>query len=390
MRYTFSLGIYISTIVQAITASPIQWNTQRLDVTDDYVKTSGQTFTLNGNTFTVVGANTYWVGLSGLGVDDMNLAFVDIKNAGATTARTWGFNEVTNTEEGIPYYQSWSDGVPTINYGPTGLENFDKVVAAAKANGIRLIVALTNNWSDYGGMDTYVSQLTGSPNHDYFYTDASVISAFKNYVQAFVERYVNETTILGWELANEPRCKGSTGVTSGTCSTTTITNWASQMSAFIKSIDTNHLVAIGDEGFYNRPGNPSYPYQGSEGIDFDANLAIDTIDFGTFHLYPVGWGQTANPTGWGVQWIQDHFTSQSQQNKPVIMEEFGVTESQVSTYQAWYSAVLDSGLTGDLIWQAGSHLSTGDSWDDGYTIYPDDPVYPLEQEHAAAMKAKNE
>lgn len=34
-------------------------------------------------------ANTYWVGLSGLGVDDMNLAFVDIKNAGATTARTW-------------------------------------------------------------------------------------------------------------------------------------------------------------------------------------------------------------------------------------------------------------------------------------------------------------
>lgn len=30
----------------------------------------------------------------------------------------------------------------------------------------------------------------------------------------------------------------------------------------------------------------SYPYQYSEGSDFVKNLAIPTIDFGTFHLYP--------------------------------------------------------------------------------------------------------
>lgn len=68
----------------------------------------------------------------------------------------------------------------------------DNVVAAAKANGIRLIVALlvyvhlfscqlltsicrTNNWSDYGGMDVYVNQIANSPNHDLFYTNANVI-----------------------------------------------------------------------------------------------------------------------------------------------------------------------------------------------------------------------
>jgi mannan endo-1,4-beta-mannosidase len=106
-------------------------------------------------------------------------------------------------------------------------------------------------------------------------------SAFKNYVKTFVGRYANEPTILAWELANEPRCKGSSGcaflkinygiiltcfvcilrTTSGTCNTTTVTNWISEMSAYIKSIDSNHLVAVGDEGFFNEPSNPSYPYQ---------------------------------------------------------------------------------------------------------------------------------
>lgn len=47
----------------------------------------------------------------------------------------------------------------------------------------------------------------------------------------------------------------------GTCTTTTVTNWIKDISAFIKSIDKNHLVAVGDEGFFNEPSNPSYPYQ---------------------------------------------------------------------------------------------------------------------------------
>lgn len=90
--------------------------------------------------------------------------------------------------------------------------------------------------------------------------------------------------------------------TSGSCTTATITAWVKEISAYIKSIDSNHLVSLGDEGelrhsepykagilstspgFYNQPSNPSYPYQGTEGIDFDANLAVSTIDFGTAHV----------------------------------------------------------------------------------------------------------
>lgn len=318
----------------------------------------------------------------------MNAAFADIAKAGATVVRTWGFNDVTSAN-GI-YYQLWSGGKGTVNTGSTGLGNFDNVVAAAKANGLRLIVALTNNWSDYGGMDVYVNQIVGSGQpHDLFYTNTSVINAYKSYINTFVSRYKNEPTIMAWELANEPRCRGTTGVTSGTCTTTTVTTWIKNISAYIKSIDSNHLVAIGDEGFYNQPSAPTYPYQGSEGIDFDANLAITTVDFGTCHSYPESWGQASNATAWGVQWIADHAASMTRANKPVLLEEFGVAASnQSSTYTAWWNEVVSSGLTGDLIWQAGSHLSSGDTPDDGYAIYPDDPVYPIMTSHAAALKAR--
>ncbi|EKM61758.1 glycoside hydrolase family 5 protein [Phanerochaete carnosa HHB-10118-sp] len=357
-----------------------------------FVKTSGQKFVLNGEEFTVVGENSYWVGLMGYGTADISKAFQDIAGAGSTTVRTWGFNEVTSsTQANSPiYYQSWSGSTPTVNTGASGLENFDTIVSTAKANGLRLIVALTNNWSDYGGMDVYTQQILGSADHDLFYTNAQVIAAYKNYIKTFVGRYVNEPTILGWELANEPRCAGSTGTTSGTCTTATVTNWISEISAYIKSIDPNHLVALGDEGFFNEPGNPSYPYQGGEGIDFNVNLNISTIDFGTFHLYPDSWGQSSDPSDsvWGSQWISDHATSQKSANKPVIMEEFGVTNNQTGVYTTWYSTVISSGLTGDLIWQAGSELSNGDTPNDGYAEYPDGPVYPIIQAHAAALKAR--
>jgi len=53
--------------------------------------------------------------------------------------------------------------------------------------------------------------MLGSENHDLFYTDASVKAAFKAYIKAFIYRYIDDPTIMAWELGNEPRCTGSTG-----------------------------------------------------------------------------------------------------------------------------------------------------------------------------------
>ncbi|KAI5117037.1 hypothetical protein M0805_004744 [Coniferiporia weirii] len=353
-----------------------------------FVKTSGQKFVLNGETYTVAGTNAYWLAQN---TDaDIDTAFNDIQNAGLTTVRTWGFNDVTSAQNYGAYYQSWANGVATFNTGDYGISRFDSVVASAKAHGIRLIVSLTNNWSDYGGMDVYVSQLNPGGTHDTFYTNAKVVAAYKNYISEFVGRYVDEPTIMAWELANEPRCSGSTGSASAACDPagTTIEAWAKTISAYIKSIDSNHLVAIGDEGWFQEANPSSYPYAPGVGIDFNLNLAITTLDFGTLHSYPESWGQTANESLWGVQWIADHATSQKTANKPVILEEFGVTTNQEAIYTGWYNEIISSGLTGDLIWQAGSQLSTGASPNDGFAVYPSSTVYTLQESAAAALKAR--
>jgi mannan endo-1,4-beta-mannosidase len=55
---------------------------------------------------------------------------------------------------------------------------------------------------------------------------------------------------------------------------------------------------------------------------------------------------------WGQEWIENHRNSQVAFNKPVLMEEFGVLadQNQITTYENWYSTVIDSGLSGVLIW----------------------------------------
>ena len=138
-------------------------------------------------------------------------------------------------------------------------------------------------------MDVYVSQLNSGGTHDTFYTDATIIAAYKNYVNEFVSRYADDDTIMAWELANEPRCTGSTGGSATNCDATggtTIYDWAEEISTYIKSIDSNHLVGLGDEGWFQWADPPTYPYAPGVGIDFEKNLQISTLDFGTFHCYP--------------------------------------------------------------------------------------------------------
>jgi len=60
------------------------------------------------------------------------------------------------------------------------------------------------------------------------------------------------------------------------------------MASYLKSIDGNHLVEAGLEGFYGQSKTESNP-NFHVGTDFIANNQIPTIDFATLHSYPDQW-----------------------------------------------------------------------------------------------------
>jgi mannan endo-1,4-beta-mannosidase len=217
-------------------------------------------------------------------------------------------------------------------------------------------LSVANEQTDYGGQAAYATYY-GISDITQWYTSSAAQAQYQKYIAAVVSRYKTSTAVFAWELCNEPRCTG--------CATSVITNWATTTSAYIKSLDSNHMVTIGDEGFgLNGGSDTSYPFTTGPGLNFTANLAIPHIDFGTYHLYPSSWGET-DP--WGTSWISDHATAAAAIGKPVVAEEYGsLTHANEA---AWQSEILSTNTAGDLFWQYGDTLSSGQTSNDGYALY---------------------
>ena len=94
---------------------------------------------------------------------------------------------------------------------------------------------------------------------------------------------------------NEPRCTGCGWALAG---------WVEEMSQYMRAIDPNHMVTIGEEGFYSstcervylnpgagkrRTGIASSPWALQEGQDFLANHRSEDISYGTIHVWPDNW-----------------------------------------------------------------------------------------------------
>ena len=377
----------------------------------NFVYTEGTRFMLNGQPFYFAGTNNYYLGyVSNFMVDNV---FEDMVAMNLKVVRTWGFIDVGTLnpdgslsdnvdgeghKNGV-YYHYWDPdaNAPAINEGENGLQNLDYVIYNAANYGIKLIIPFVNYWSDMGGMEQYARWI-GLSDKEEFYTNSILKQYYKDYISALLNRentytgiqYKNDPTIFAWQLANEPRCPGDT-------SGNTIVNWATEMSAHIKSIDPDHLVSIGDEGFYNDPNNNDYPYTDYEGGDWPREIEISTIDYGTVHLYPDHWGFSSNPS-WGTQWIIDHALISQQANKPMVLGEFGWQDRSTrdAVYTEWFQAIEDYDVAGDTYWILAGLTDSGSAYADydGFTVYWDADLSTqstafIIRDHAIRMEQKN-
>jgi mannan endo-1,4-beta-mannosidase len=358
---------------------------------DSFVTRAGNRLTVAGKTFRFAGTNNYYLHYQSATARDNVID--NAAASGLTVLRTWGWFD-TGTADGTDptagsqngvYLQYWDGtGHPKYNDGPNGLERLDGVLARARQAGIRLIIPFTNNWGDFGGMDKYV-EWAGRTHHDDFYTDPAIRGWFRDYIAHLLDRtntvtgvkYRDDPTIMAWDLANEPRCVGSGRFPkSASCTTETVTAWADEMSAFIKSKDRRHLVTAGDEGFFaDQPGTADWTRNGGEGVDTVKLASLKNIDVMSYHLYPDGWGKTAD---WGTQWILDHAAAARKIGKPVLLGEYGLKSKaeRNAVYQRWTDAVVTSGQSGALYWILSDKLDDGSLYGDydGFTVYCPSPV----------------
>ncbi|KAL8712598.1 MAG: hypothetical protein Q9220_003129 [cf. Caloplaca sp. 1 TL-2023] len=313
---------------------------------------------------------------------------IDGKTQYFAVTRVWGFGTTNDPSKTYDvYYQILNSTGQYFNYNPSnGIARLDYAVSAAQKYGIKLILPLLNNFDDLGGINTYTNVYGGT--HQGFYTNVAAQAAYKNYIKFIVNRYKSSPAIFSWELCNEPRCSG--------CDPSVITKWATDISAYIKSLDRNHMVSLGDEGWLTSTSattisnyEQSYAYTGYEGVDFQTNLAIKTIDYGTFHLYPDQWGYNFT---WGNTWITQHNAIGKALGKPVLLEEFAVAQGQdrVGIMGGWQNTVLTkTSVAGDMMWQFGTQFPSGTNPFDYYAMYWNTSEYKvLGDQHAKAMTAR--
>lgn len=196
-------------------------------------------------------------------------------------------------------------------YNEKAMKALDWVLAEAGKRNLKLILTFADNWKDGDSRTFWTRDFNGAEPMD-FYSDKKIIQQYKDHISVITNRkntvngiiYKNDPTIFSWNLMNEPRCDCQIQFGGPFCELScaeTINNWVGEMSAHLKSQDPNHMVVVGEEGFYSLSPwkhwvNPDAffsggaPWSQRAGQDFVENHRHRSIDYLSVHSWPDNWG----------------------------------------------------------------------------------------------------
>lgn len=252
-------------------------------------------------------------------------ALTTIKQMGGRVARTYVISICKKTGPNpIPCHVKRPG-----EFNEEAFNALDKVLEVANRVGVRVIIPMVDNWKWWGGIDQY-AEYRGKTGAD-FWTDPGLIDDFKKTVKFIINRrntytgiaYKDDKAILAWETGNEILPPYS---------------WTKQIAAYIKSLDTNHLVW---DGFYI----------GNKEIQTEA-LEDPNIDVVSSHHYPA---QNKGPD----EMVADikRFRDQIQARKVYVVGEFGFIPP--NGIEKVLNAVISEGLSGAMIWSLRFHNRDG-------------------------------
>ena len=354
---------------------------------NDFVRVQGTHFFFNDRPYYFVGTNLWYACYLGspgkTGNRPRLLRELDsLKSIGITNIRLLAGSELSAMKRTLKPSIIRTPGT----YDDTLLLGLDFTIAELTKRKMKAVLFFTNYWEWSGGLAQYIVWADSVPTFDpvkngwdafmnfsaSFYKNQKANSFFRSYIKTVIGRkniyngkfYSEDPTIMSWQLANEPR-SGTIGA-EGVENMPYFLQWIDETAAFVKSLDSNHLISTGSEGIIGSLRNEEY---------YRAEHSSKHIDYFTMHLWPSIWKwfdpqdrEKTLPAALdsSSDYIIQHLRAARIEGKPLVLEEFGMVRDDGKNkkgtpttvrnifYNFIFSMIYDSARTGSPI--AGSNF----------------------------------
>ena len=321
-------------------------------------------FVVDGRPFRFVGAN-----VAVMFRDDdrahMPETMRQAAQAGIKVVRIWAFGE--GGPDDVKPMADFDDWPRTFffrkapaQWNEDAFVQLDRTLAEASRNKLLVQLCLTNWWRDTGGVTQYLrwagindaaddSRPFGINNERamLFYTNETTRRLYREHVEKIATRrntitgqlYRDDPTIMGYELMNEAQ--------SVSLHWSERRAWIAEMSAYLNSLDPDHLIAPGDWGYRSA----------AERHEWLADHALPHIDYCDVHNYPRddhdGFIESPDTLR---DFIRNRVAAAYSIRKPLVFGEFGMgvegykSSSQIDWYRAFLEHNARQGSAGAMFW----------------------------------------
>ena len=331
---------------------------------DQFVRQRGGRFVVAGKPFRFVGAN---VAVMYRDEDRARMpeTMREAAQAGIKVVRVWAFGEGgPNDVKPMADFADWPRDFyfrrAPGEWNENAFVQLDKVIAEAAKNNIYVQLCLTNWWRDTGGVTQYLrwAGINDAADDSYkfginnekailFYSNSETRRLYREHLEKLATRkntitgvnYRDDPAIFGWELMNEAQViTGRWGERRA---------WFEEMSAYLKSLDPNHLIAPGAWGYRSS----------SERREWLDDHAIPTIDYCDVHSYPRDDHDSFVDSPKALQeFIENRAAAAYSLRKPLVLGEFGMGvegyngASQLEWWRAFFEGNARAGAGGAMFW----------------------------------------
>ena len=236
-------------------------------------------------------------------------------------------------------------------YNDDVLAGLDFLMMELGKRGMTAVLYFNNAWEWSGGYTQYVAWANNTPVlvprvdgwFSYnafageFVRNERAKELFFNHLRYIITRtnrytgikYIEDPAIFSWQICNEPRAFSSKEQDNKEA----FAEWIAASAKLIRSLDPNHMISTGSEGFY--------------GCEWDMALcerihALDEVSYINCHVWPYNWkwmrgdnmvADLDRSCANTKEYIDMHIGLGHSINKPVVVEEFGMPRDNMDFHK---------------------------------------------------------